>query len=109
MSLHKPPIIKRPIPLEPLPRDHDPNDNWSPYPRLAAPQPAHTNCVINGVFDLMLIVWETCDYLFGDNKPEIFDLEKVNAFHRRLQNWADSLPGCISIGRNAIPGVMDMQ
>ncbi|KAJ5552592.1 hypothetical protein N7494_001970 [Penicillium frequentans] len=81
MSLQKHPIIKRPILLERLPRDHDPNDTWSPYPRQAAPQPAHTNCVINGVFDLMLIVWETCDYFFGDDKPEIFDLEKVNAFH----------------------------
>ncbi|KAJ5805842.1 uncharacterized protein N7503_003444 [Penicillium pulvis] len=108
MSLQKHPIIKRPILLERLPRDHDPNDIWSPYPRQAAPQPAHTNCVINGVFDLMLIVWEICDYFFGDNKPEILELEKVNAFHYRLQNWADSLPECIILGCNALPGVMDM-
>ncbi|KAJ5986493.1 hypothetical protein N7451_010858 [Penicillium sp. IBT 35674x] len=108
MSLHKHPIIKRPILLERLPVDHDPNDIWSPYPRQAAPQPAHTNCVTNGVFDLTLIVWEICDYFFGDNKPEIFDLEKVNAFHRRLQKWADSLPECISLGCNEVPGVMEM-
>lgn len=109
MSLQKPPIVKRPTQLERLPQDHNPNDTWSPYPRQAALEPAHTNCVINGVFDLMLIVWDICDYFFGDGEPAAFDLEKVNAFHRRLQNWAESLPKCVSLGCIAPPGVIDMQ
>lgn len=109
MTLQKPAIIKRPTQLQRLPQDHDPNDTWSPYPRQAEPEPAHTNCVLNGVFDLMLIVWDTCDYFFGDDQPEAFDLEKVDALHQRLQNWAESLPECIGLECTTTPGVMDMQ
>lgn len=109
MSLQKPAIAKRPTKLARLPRDHDPNDTWCPYPGQTEPEPAHTSCVFNGVFDLMLIVWDICDYFFGDGKPAVFDIEKVNAFHHRLETWTENLPECIGLGCTATPGTMDMQ
>ena len=110
MSLQKSPIIKRPIELERLPQDHDPHDTWSPYPRQAVPKPAHTNCVMDSLFDLMLIVWDVCDYFFGDSKPPlVFNFEKVDDLQKRLQAWAEGLPECICLGRTTAPGIMDMQ
>lgn len=109
MALQKPAIIKRPTQLERLSQDHDLNDTWSSYPRQGEPVPAHTNCVINGTFEMMLIGWEICDYFFGDGKPATFDLEKVNALHHRLQKWAESLPECICLGCTSAPGIIDMQ
>lgn len=57
----------------------------------------------------MLIVWDICDYFFGDGQPASFDLESVNIFHHRLQAWAETLPECIGLGCTPTPGVMDMQ
>ncbi|KAJ6121025.1 hypothetical protein N7523_005305 [Penicillium sp. IBT 18751x] len=107
-GLQKPAIATRPTKLERLSRGHDPEDTWCPYPRQVEPAPAHTGCVINGVFDLMLIVWDICDYFFGEGKPAAFDLENVNTFHYRLQAWAETLPECVGLGCTPTPGVMDM-
>ncbi|KAJ5126680.1 hypothetical protein N7448_007459 [Penicillium atrosanguineum] len=108
LGLQKPAIATRPTKLERLPRSHDPGDTWCPYPRQVEPEPAHTSCVINGVSDLMLIVWDICNYFFGDGKPATLDLENINSFYHRLQTWAETLPECIGLGCTPTPGVMDM-
>ncbi|KAJ5761452.1 hypothetical protein N7533_003491 [Penicillium manginii] len=107
LSFQKPTIIKRPQ-LKYSPQDHRPSDDWTPYPRQADPQPAHTNCVKNGLFDLSNILWEVSEYLFGDEKPATPDTTKIDAFYERLQNWAKCLPSCIDKESNATPGVMDI-
>ena len=111
MSLQKPAVIKKPA-VERLSEYHGPNDTWCPYPRQAQAEPilAHTDCVVNGIFDLMLIGWDVCDYFFGDGKPEVFDIERANAFHQKLQIWAENLPACISLGcTSPAPAILDMQ
>lgn len=58
----------------------------------------------------MLIGWDVSDYFFGDGKPEVFEIERANALHRRLQLWAENLPACISLGfTSTAPAILDMQ
>ncbi|OQD81602.1 hypothetical protein PENANT_c026G10180 [Penicillium antarcticum] len=109
LSLHQPAAINRPTDLEYFPETHDPRDLWTPYPRQGEPIAAHTNCLKNGLFNQGLIMWEVCDYLFGDEKTARVDPEIINAFHQRFENWAENLPECIKLGYASTPGVMEMQ
>lgn len=110
LSLQKPSIMKTPTSIKRFARDHDPRDTWVPYPRQSKPIPAHTNCVINSLFDLMLIVRDVANYFFGDEKPLHSNVIKViYAFYKRLKKWSLNLPQCISLGYASTPGIMDMQ
>ncbi|KAJ5123268.1 hypothetical protein N7448_009365 [Penicillium atrosanguineum] len=107
LSLQKPSIVKIPK-FEPLPQTHGAEDTWIPYPRQAKSQQAHTNCVITGVFNLAVILWDISNYLFGDEKPLSLDPIEADAFYYRLTKWAEDLPECISLKNTPTPGVMDM-
>jgi hypothetical protein len=59
--------------------------------------------------ELALVAWEISDYLFGDEKPPIVDLERIDHFHSLLEKAAASLPDCIRLGNTPTPGAMDLQ
>lgn len=102
--------MKRPTSLRRLSQSHDVRDTWVPYPRQAEPVPAHTNCLINGLLDLMLIVWDVTNYFFEDELPLRSDVENaVNIFHQRLEQWNSNLPLCMGADTDSTPGIMDMQ
>ncbi|KAJ5554782.1 hypothetical protein N7461_003252 [Penicillium sp. DV-2018c] len=108
LTFQTPSIIKVPKNLGRFPEDHHPTDTWIPYPRQAEPVPAHTNCLLNGQLELALVAWEFSDYLFGDEKPPIVDLERIDRFHDRLEEVMASLPACIRLGKTPTPGAMDL-
>ncbi|KAJ5565590.1 hypothetical protein N7535_007228 [Penicillium sp. DV-2018c] len=108
LTFQTPSIIKVPKNLGRFPEDHHPTDTWIPYPRQAEPVPAHTNCLLNGQLELALVAWEISDYLFGDEKPPIVDLDRIERFHARLEEVMASLPACIRRGKTPTPGAMDL-
>lgn len=97
--------------LKYLPRDHDPTDTWVPYPAQSEPVQAHTNCVINSLFDLHIILWDIDNYFFaGEEKPPYPDIERmVDSFQIRLEQWSQQLPDCVSLGRVQNPAITHMQ
>ncbi|KAJ6059483.1 hypothetical protein N7444_003122 [Penicillium canescens] len=108
LNLQKGATVNRPTTLKYFPEIHDPDDIWTPYPRQGEPIAAHTNCLKNGLFDQGLIMWEICDYLFGDENNTRVDPEIINTFHQRFESWAEKLPQCIKLGYASTPGVMEM-
>ncbi|KAJ5584949.1 uncharacterized protein N7459_004749 [Penicillium hispanicum] len=109
LSLQKPALMKKPIDLDRFPQNHDPKDMWMPYPKQSEPAPAHTNCGINGLFDLMLIVWDVSNYFFGDQQPPKSDIPgQVSHFHQRMEEWTSNLPECIDFDHAPTPAIMDM-
>ncbi|KAJ5123873.1 uncharacterized protein N7515_007698 [Penicillium bovifimosum] len=108
LSFQTPSIIKVPKNLNRFPENHDPKDTWIPYPRQAEPVPAHTNCLLNGQLELALVAWEISDYLFGDEKPQIVDLSRIDHFHSLFEKAAANLPECIRLGNTPTPGAMDL-
>jgi hypothetical protein len=109
LSLQRPATVNRPTKIEYFPENHDIDDLWTPYPHRGEPVAAHTNCLKNGLFDQGLIMWELCDYLFGENKTIRVDPEIITNFHQRFEKWAENLPQCIKLGVASTPGAMEMQ
>ncbi|RJE18421.1 Transcription factor [Aspergillus sclerotialis] len=109
LSFQKPAMMKKPN-LEYRPLDHDPRDTWVPYPKRSDQLLAHTNCVMNSMFDLHVIFRDITKYFFAhDEKPSRSDIGvMVNSFHIRLQRWSQELPECISFGNASVPAIADM-
>ncbi|PLB46427.1 hypothetical protein P170DRAFT_465950 [Aspergillus steynii IBT 23096] len=114
LSLQKPPVMKKPD-IKRLPEDHHPADVWVPYPLQEDPRPAHTNCVINALYDLQVIAWDIANYFFGDKEsenngmPPYSELERIiDEFYGRLQNWANNVSECVSLGHTPNPGAIDL-
>ncbi|KAI9927032.1 hypothetical protein MW887_003413 [Aspergillus wentii] len=110
MALQKPAPHKKPQ-FGPLPEDHDEKDVWEPYPLQMEPVPAHTNCIINAVTNLQVILWDVDNYFFDDDEklPHSEIEPKVDEFYARLEEWTTTVPECIALGKNTTtPGVVDL-
>jgi hypothetical protein len=108
LRLQNPAMIKRGD-FEHFPKYHDWRDSWIPYPRQAEPLSAHTDCVMDSMFTLAIILRDVSGFLFREAKPAYPNFTNVDKLYQRLRQWSQTLAECITEENISLPAVMEMQ